>query len=88
MKDQDAMSRQGHPRHQLREFTVSYRRTANNHASTCKVTAQTEHDAIFRAGIILAARYRAVQDATGWAAQFTVTGVKDPAPLAWDGVNG
>lgn len=77
------MSAQGHPRHQIREFTVSYRRTANGHVSSVKVTAQTERDAIFRAGMLLAARYRPVQDAGGWADQFIVTGVKDPAPLTW-----
>lgn len=76
---------QGHPRHQLREFTVSYRRSTNGHVSSCKVMAQTEHDAIFRAGMILAARYRAHQPgtATAWASEFIVTGVKDPAPLTW-----
>lgn len=77
------MKTQGHPRHQLREFTVSYRRSTNGHVSSVKVTAQTEHDAILRAGITLAARYGPVKDAAKWAAEFIVTGVKDPAPATW-----
>jgi hypothetical protein len=77
------MSTQGHPRHQIREFTVSYKRSTNGHTSSCKVMAQTEDDAILRAGMLLAARYRPVKDAAGWASQFIVTGVEDPAPLTW-----
>lgn len=67
----------GHPRHQLRDFTVTVRRTGQR-AGRLHVRAQTERDAILRAGLALARRYPGT-DAELW----TVTGVHDPAPFAW-----
>ena len=71
------MSSQGHPRHQLRGFTVTVRKTGSR-AASLHVTAQTERDAILRAGITLARRHPGT-DASLW----IITGVQDPAPFDW-----
>lgn len=71
------MGTQGHPRHQLREFTVTVRKTGSR-AGKLHVTAQTERDAILRAGLALARRHPGT-DASLW----HVTGTEDPAPFAW-----
>ena len=67
----------GHPRHQLRMFTVTVRR-AGQRAVKLHVPAQTERDAILRAGLGLARRYPAAS-----ADLWSVTGVTDPAPVTW-----
>lgn len=67
----------GHPRHQLRTFTVTARRS-NERARTIRVTAQTERDALLRAGLALAGE-TAYPDPGEW----RVTGVTDPAPYTW-----
>lgn len=67
----------GHPRHQLRMFTVTVRR-AGQRPGKLHVAAQTERDAILRAGLGLARRYPAAS-----ADLWSVTGVTDPAPATW-----
>jgi hypothetical protein len=64
----------GHPRHQMRDFTVTVRR-AGQKPGRLHVRAQAEHDAILRAGMALARRHPDT-DMTQW----IVTGVEDPAP--------
>ena len=71
------MTTQGHPRHQLRPFTVSVRKYGSR-ASRLNVNAYTERDAILRAGLALARKYPGT-DADQW----MVTGVTDPAPATW-----
>lgn len=71
------MTMQGHPRHQIRTFTVGVRK-AGSRAGRLHVTAQTERDAILRAGLALARRHPGT-DADQW----MVTGVTDPAPATW-----
>lgn len=70
--------RRGHPRHQLRSFTVTARRS-NGRAERVEVRAQTEHDALLRAGIVLGERFEGDAAPGAW----IVTGVHDPAPLTW-----
>ena len=67
----------GHPAHQLRRFTVTARR-GSERARTVRVTAQTERDAIFRAGLILAGQ-TAYPDPAEW----YVTAIRDQAPRVW-----
>ena len=67
----------GHPRHQLRMFTVTVRR-AGQRPGKMHVPAQTGRDAILRAGMALARRYPAAS-----ADLWSVTSVDDPAPSAW-----
>lgn len=71
----------GHPRHQLRQFTVTVRHR-NERPRPVQVTAQTERDAILRAGMTLAR-----QGGFTNTLEFTVTGVQDPAPFTWTPVD-
>lgn len=71
----------GHPAHQLRTFTVTASRGAARPDRTFRVDAQTEHDALFRAGMILAADRRTGDGPVP--AEWIVTGVHDPAPRTW-----
>lgn len=73
----DQATPKGHPRHQLRPFTVNVRH-GSDRARPVHVIAQTEHDAILRAGHALA-RLWPGKDPAGWA----VTSVRDPAPFTW-----
>ena len=66
---------QAHPRHQMREFTV-YLKQGSDRAIPVKVTAQTEHDAILRAGLRFAAEHPLIAGAA-----WHVRSVHDPAPL-------
>lgn len=68
----------GHPRHQLRKFTVTLREADSGARQVHRVTAQTEHDAIFRAGVATGQRHPDT-DLNHW----HVTGVHDPAPATW-----
>lgn len=72
------MPGRGHPRHQLREFTVQVRYYSERGTSAIKVTAQTKHDALLRVGIALA-NTRPGTDPAGW----IVIGITDPAPVTW-----
>ena len=69
---------EGHPRHQMRTFTVKVR-GRNQHPITLPIEAQTEHDALLRAGIRLVAFPRGTCDPADW----IVTLVTDPAPLIY-----
>ena len=74
MRATDVTARgQGRPRHQVREFTV-YLKQGNDLPIPVKVTAQTEHDAILRAGLRFAAEHPLIAGA-GW----HVRSVHDPA---------
>ena len=66
---------QGHPRHQLREFTVTVRHSTSGRIKV-RVMAQTGRDAILRAGIALTQ-----DDHVGL--HWTVLQVQDPAPSDW-----
>jgi hypothetical protein len=73
------MSGTGHPRHQLRKMTVRLRYGAGaGRAHPVEVVAQTEPDAILRAGLFLAAA-----GVAGDPAMWRVAGVDDPAPFTW-----
>lgn len=66
----------GHPRHQLRVFSIRARH-GNGPIRTVKITTQTEHDAILRAGVELARSYPSTDaDATSW----MLIRIQDPAP--------
>jgi hypothetical protein len=67
----------GHPAHQMRPFTVTVRRN-DYPPMQVRVTAQTQDDAVLRAGMILAAG-----GAARLAAEWIVIGVEDPAPRTW-----
>lgn len=77
MTTTDTSTRQGHPRHQVRQFTITVRRTGQR-AGRLHVPAQTERDALLRAGMALARRHPGA-DMTQW----TVAGIQNPAPFAW-----
>ncbi len=68
----------GHPAHQLRQFTVTFRYGAQGLDHPVEVMAQTRDDAIDQATFALAAAR-----VTGNPALWFVTGVHDPAPHAW-----
>jgi len=67
------MSAAGHPRHQPREFIV--RVAKGERTENIRVTAQTARDALFRAGMVMA-HWQPASEASEW----TVRGVRDPAP--------
>jgi hypothetical protein len=67
------VARIGHPQHQMREFKVTAR-DPDDRLCTVSVVAQTEHDAVFRAG------FRAARALPGYPeSQWTVAEVTDPA---------
>jgi len=69
----------GHPRHQLRPFTVTVRnRRERGRPELVIVTAQTERDAILRAGLTLAERHPGAEPGDWYVGQVT-----DPAPFTW-----
>jgi hypothetical protein len=68
----------GHPRHQVRPFRVQASYARDPGAVRLAVVAQTEHDALLRAGLELARRYPG-SDPALW----VVRGVTDPAPATW-----
>jgi hypothetical protein len=68
----------GHPRHQKRQLSVKVR-GSRGAKQMIAVEAQTEHDAIFRPGMTLAARLIAGHAECN-PEQRTVNGVQDPAP--------
>lgn len=63
----------GHPAHQRREFTITAR-SAGNNAKTVRVVAQTEHDAVLRAGMLIASQFRGIDPG-----QWITTSIHDPA---------
>lgn len=68
----------GHPRHQLRRFRVAASHGTDPGSLRLGVEAQTEHDAILRAGMELNRRYPE-SDPARW----RVAAVTDPAPATW-----
>jgi hypothetical protein len=62
----------GHPRHQLREFTVTVRHAESGNIKV-RVMAQTKSDAILRAGLALGADHHP-------GSHWIVRSVHDPAP--------
>jgi hypothetical protein len=70
----------GHPAHQLRPFTIAARR-GSGLEQTVTVEAQTEHDALFRAGMILAGQRFPLGGPVP--AEWIVTGITDPAARTW-----
>jgi hypothetical protein len=69
----------GHPAHP-RTFTVTANRSSGPE-QTVRVTAETETDALFRGGMILARGRRPGDGPVP--AEWVVTGVHDPAPRTW-----
>lgn len=67
----------GHPRHQIREFTITVKHSTGL-PYKLRVKAQTEHDALLRAGLELATHTLSTEDG-----QWIVTGVHDPAPTTY-----
>jgi hypothetical protein len=65
----------GHPKHQKRPFEVTLRNSADQ-TRTTTVEAQTEHDAVLRAGMTLAYRFVKRDNPENW----IVVKVHDPAP--------
>ena len=64
----------GHPAHQIREFIVDYR-NGGGAPRYLRVYAQTERDAAFRAGMVIASQQVIrVDDVHAW----IVIGVRDP----------
>jgi len=72
----------GHPRHQLRQFTVTVR-CAGQRPEKLHVQAQTEPDAILQAGMDLTRRHPDADPANWITANWIVTGITDPAPFTW-----
>jgi hypothetical protein len=74
----DTTAGRGHPRHQLRRFTVRVRNRHSDRSEQVTATAQVVSDAILRAGLTLAERHPGTE-----LADWTVAGVRDPAPFTW-----
>lgn len=77
MTDTQTARPAGHPAHQQRPFRVTARLRARR-AQTEIVVAQTERDAILRAGVALAARHPGTDPG-----EWRVTDVTDPAPRTY-----